>query len=51
MNVVGISETKWLGQDVYGFFILHSGCPVPGNDERVERNEGVGIMLYPSTRA
>ena len=49
MNIVGISETKWFGQGVYdGFLILHSGRPVPGSDERVERNEGVGIVLDPS---
>ena len=27
--------------DVDGFLILHSGRPVPGSDEKVERNEGV----------
>ena len=51
MNIVGISETKSFGQGVYhvdSFLILHSGHPVPGNDERVERNEGVGIVLDPS---
>ena len=38
MEVVGISETKWFGQDMYdvgGFLILHSGRPVPGVGERV----------------
>ena len=34
--------------DVGGFLILHSGHPVPGAGERVERNEGVGIVLSPS---
>ena len=33
MSVVGISETKYL--------ILHSGRAVPGEGEKVERNEGV----------
>ena len=48
---MGISETKWFGQDMYdvgGFLILHSGRPVPGAGERVERNEGVGIVLSTS---
>ena len=51
MNVVGITETKWFAQDVYdvdSFLILHSGCPVPGTGEKVERNEGVGIVLDPA---
>ena len=50
MSVVGISETKWFGQDIYdvdGFLTLHSGCPVPGAGEKVERNEGDGIVLDP----
>ena len=40
MEVVGISETKWFGQDMYdvgGFLILHSWRPVPGAGERVEQ--------------
>ena len=45
MEVVGISETKWFGQDMYD---VGAGCPVPGAGERVERNEGVGIVLSPS---
>ena len=43
MSIVGISETKWFGQDIYdvdGFLILHSGRPVPEAGEKVERNEG-----------
>ena len=44
MSIVGISETKWFGQDIYGFLILYSGCPVPGAGER---NEGGGIVLDP----
>ena len=50
MNITGISETKWFGNNVYnieGYTIIHSGRPIPGNDERVERNEGVGIVLDP----
>ena len=34
--------------DVDGFLILHSGRPVPGTGEKVERNEGVGIVMDPS---
>ncbi len=48
MNIIGINETKWFGQEKYevdGFVILHSGRPVPVGDEAVERNEGVGIVL------
>ena len=50
MNIVGISETKWFGQDKYevgGYLILRSGRPIPTGDEAVERNEGVGIVLDP----
>ncbi len=39
-----ISETKWFGQDKYevdGYLILHSGHPVPRDNDVVERNEGV----------
>ena len=51
MNVVGVSETERFGRDIYdvdGFLILHSGRPVPGTGEKVERNEGVGIVMNPS---
>ena len=50
MNVTGISETKRFGQVVYevkGYTILHSGCPIPGESQTAERNEGVGIVLDP----
>ena len=46
------SETKWFGNAIYdvdGYLILHSGHPVPGVGERVERNEGVGLVLDLST--
>ena len=33
--------------EVGGYLILHSGCPVPIGDEAVEKNEGVGIVLDP----
>ena len=49
MNIIGISEIKWFGQEKYevdGYVILHSGRPVPVGDEAVERNEGVGIVLH-----
>ena len=48
ISVVGIRETKWFGNvvyDVYGYLILHSGRAVPGEGEKAERNEGVGIVL------
>jgi hypothetical protein len=51
INVVGISETKWFGNAVYdvdGYLVLHSGRPIPDGGDRVERNEGVGIVLDPS---
>ncbi len=50
MNIVGISETKWFGLRKYkvnDHLILHSGHPVPAEDEAVERNEGAGIVLDP----
>ncbi len=48
MSIIGISETKWFGQEKYEVdVILHSGRPVPVGDEAVERNEGVGIVLDP----
>ncbi len=50
MNVVDLSETKWCGNALYnvdGYLILHSGRPVPAAGERVERNEGVGLVLDP----
>ena len=28
-----------------GYLILHSGRAVPGEGEKAERNEGVGIVL------
>jgi hypothetical protein len=51
MNTMSISETKWFGQDVCdadGFLILHSGHLVPRTGERVEGNEGIGIVLDPA---
>lgn len=37
--------------NVEGYTILHSGRPVLGNAQRVERNEGVGIVLDPQMTA
>ena len=54
MSITGINETKWFGQAMYnveGYIILHSGCPVPGDAQRVERNAGVGIVLHPQMTA
>ena len=48
VSIAGIRETKWFGKDLYdveGYIILHSGCPFPGDDSPMVRNEGVGIML------
>ena len=53
INIAGISETKWFGQDMYeveGYTILHSGRPIPGDTDAVERNEGVGIVLDPQLK-
>lgn len=49
MNLTGISEL-WFGQNIYNFdnyTIFHSGRPVLGSAEAVDRNEGVGIVLGP----
>ena len=43
-----IQETKWFGKDVWPvgrYTFLHSGRPLPGDQERASRNEGVGITL------
>jgi len=46
--IAGIQETKWFGNDVWptanGLF-LHSGRPVPLENESARRNEGVGIWM------
>ena len=50
INLTGISETKWFGQNDYNidnYTILHSGRPVLASGEMIERNEGVGIVLDP----
>ena len=48
VSVAGIQETKWFGKDVWPvgrYTFLHSGSPLPGDQERASRNEGVGIAL------
>ena len=48
VSIASISETKWLGKDLYdveGYMILHSGYPLPDDDSPMVRNEGVGIVL------
>ena len=47
--IAGVQETKWFGSDVWpaaaNYTLLHSGHPLPGEDEVSKRNEGVGIMM------
>ena len=48
MSIVGISDTKWFGKDLYyieGYMILHSSHPLPVDDSSVVQNEGVGVVL------
>ena len=49
VSVTGIQESRWFGREVWpaadGYTFLHSGRPLPGKDETVARNEGVGILL------
>ena len=48
VSVAGIQETKWFGRDVWtagGYTFLHSGRPLPSDDDNAVRNEGVGIAL------
>ena len=47
-SVAEIQEIKWFGKDVWPvgrYTFLHSGHPLPGDQERASRNEGVGIAL------
>ena len=49
VSVAWIQETKWFGKDVWPvgrYIFLLSGCPLPGDQERVCRNEGIGIALH-----
>ena len=48
VSLAWIQETNWLGKDVWsadGYTFLHYGRPLPGDHERANRNEGVGIAL------
>ena len=48
VSIVRIQELKWFGCDVWpagGYTFLHSGQPLPNDDERASRNEGVRIAL------
>ena len=53
--VAGIQETKWFGGDVWtadGYTLLHSGRPLPEENDPQVRNESVGILLnQDATRA
>ena len=47
-SIAGIQETKWFGSDLWsadGYTLLHSGRPLPSDQEKGTRNEGVGIAL------
>ena len=46
--MAGIQENKWFGSDVWssdGYTFLHFGQPLPSEEEKFMRNEGVGIAL------
>jgi hypothetical protein len=48
VSITGIQETKWFGKDIWtadGYTLLHSGRPLPNEDDPHSRNEGVGIIL------
>ena len=48
ISIAGIQEINWFGSDVWpvdGYTLLHSGSPLPSDQERGTRNEGVGISL------
>ena len=48
LSVAGIQESKWFGSNVWkagGYTFLHSGRPLPGENDRATRNEGVGIAI------
>lgn len=48
VSIAAIQESKWFGSDVWpaseDFVFLHSGRPVPVNNEQAIRREGVGIL-------
>ena len=46
--MAGIQENKWFGSNVWssgGYTFLHFGQPLPSEEEKFMRNEGVGIAL------
>ena len=48
VSVAGIQETKWFGKDMWpaaDYTFLQSGRPLPSDNERATRKEGVGIAL------
>ena len=48
VSVAGMQESKWFGSDVWsadGYTFLHSGRPLPSEEERSIRNEGVEIAM------
>ena len=50
--VAVVQETKWSEQDIWQvdrYTLLHPGRPLPGEEERATRNEGVGILLHPKS--
>jgi len=51
MSITGITESKWFGQGVYevdGFVMVHSGKPLPSEDDSGLRNPVVAAALRDS---
>ena len=49
ISIAGSQKTKWFGKDICnadGYTLIHSGRPLPNEDQRQRRNEGVGILLH-----
>ena len=42
-----VSETKWFGNEIENYIILHSGRQLPKEGETLAGVEGVGIALSP----
>ena len=48
VGIAGVQETKWFQSDVWpacGGTFVHSGCPLPVDDESGQRGKGVGIYF------
>ena len=48
--LIGISETKWFGDDVFemnGYTVIYLGHSVPQSGDTVQCGEGVAIVLNP----